>query len=224
MGAAIGSMLSSAIGVAISPLPLIVLILMLATLHGRAKGIAFTVGWMVTLAVVGLLMLLIDVGAHARGENGPAAWVTWVEFGLGLLFAVLAVQQWRSRPRRGQPAKTPGWMARLDSATPGKAFGLAALLSGANPMNLALTVGAAAVIGGATDKTGARVVALILFVLVSSVTILATLAVYLLGGDRAAGTLEGWKGWMTVHGAAVMAAVLAVLAAKYLGDTISQLH
>jgi hypothetical protein len=40
MGAAIGAMLSSAIGVAISPLPLIVLILMLATPRGRANGIS----------------------------------------------------------------------------------------------------------------------------------------------------------------------------------------
>ncbi|MEU6506035.1 GAP family protein [Streptomyces sp. NPDC046942] len=224
MGEAIGGMLSSAVGVAISPLPLIALILMLASPRGRANGIAFTLGWMITLAVVGSLMLLIDIAAHARGEDGPAAWVTWLELGLGVLFAALAVQQWRSRPRPGQPATTPAWMASLDSMTPGKAFRLAALLSGANPMNLPLTVGAAAIIGGATGSTGARVVALILFVLIASSSLLGTLGAYLLGGDRAAAALEGLKVWMTAHGAAVMTTVLALLAVTYIGDAIGALR
>ncbi|MFJ9683533.1 GAP family protein [Streptomyces sp. NPDC101194] len=146
-----------------------------------------------------------------------------MELGLGVLFAALAVQQWRSRPRPGRPATTPAWMTSLDSMTPGKAFRLAALLSGANPMNLPLTVGAAAIIGGATNSTGARVVALILFVLIASSSLLVTLGVYLLGGDRTAATLEGLKVWMTAHGAAVMTAVLALLAVTYIGDAIGAL-
>ena len=114
-------------------------------------------------------------------------------------------------------------MATLDRATPGKAGGLAVLLSGANPKNLALTVGAAAAIGGATGSAAARTVALALFVVIASLCVLAPLGVYLAGGQKAAATLEGWKLWMAEHNAAIMTTVLTVLAAKYVGDAIAAL-
>src|SRR6266436_4287540 len=80
VGPAIGQMLSSAVGVAISPLPLIVLILMLATPRGRANGVAFTLAWMVALAVVGLVMLVIGGGAHDGGET--ATWTYWLKLAM----------------------------------------------------------------------------------------------------------------------------------------------
>jgi Sap, sulfolipid-1-addressing protein len=221
MGDAIGQMLSSAIGVAISPLPLIAIILMLATPHGRANGLAFTAGWMATLAALGVVMLLIGGGAHTNGE--PATWTYWLKLALGALFAVMAAKQWRDRPRPGHEAAAPRWMTAVDKFTPGKAAGISALLSGANPKNLALTIGGVASISGATAGTGARAVALALFVVVASLCVLIPLAVYLLGGAKAAATLEGWKSWMGEHNAAIMMTVLTVLAVKYAGDAISGL-
>ncbi|MGW5389207.1 hypothetical protein [Streptomyces koyangensis] len=50
MGDAIGQMPASAVGIAISPLPLIAVILMLATPDGHPNGIAFPAGWIGSLA------------------------------------------------------------------------------------------------------------------------------------------------------------------------------
>ncbi|WP_194891357.1 GAP family protein [Catenulispora pinisilvae] len=221
MGGAIGQMLSSAVGVAISPLPLIVVILMLSTPRGKANGIAFVLGWVATLAVLGTVLVLVGGGARSGGE--PARWTYWLKLVLGVLFALMAVKQWRDRPRPGREAKTPKWMASVDGIGPGQAAGVAALLSGANPKNLALTVGGAASIAGATGGGGAKAVAVVLFVLVASLCVLLPLGVYLVGGDRAAATLAGWKTWMAEHNSAIMMTVLAVLAAKYVGDAISGL-
>ena len=98
MGSAIGQMLGSAVGVAISPLPLIVVILMLSTPRGRANGIAFALGWVVTLAVLGAVLVL--VGGGARSGGGPATWTYWLKLVLGVLFALMAVKQWLSNARR----------------------------------------------------------------------------------------------------------------------------
>ncbi|ACU75404.1 conserved hypothetical protein [Catenulispora acidiphila DSM 44928] len=223
MGAAIGAMLGSAVGVAISPLPLIAMVLLLATPRGRADGLAFCAGWLLSLTLVGTVMLLIGAGEDADEGSAPATWVSWLTLVLGVLFAFLAVGQWKARPRPGRPARTPGWMAGLDRTTPARAAGLGALLSGANPKNLALTVGAAAGIAGATSQPGARAVALVLFVLIGSLCVLVPLGVYLAGGKKAAATLEGWKDWMATHNAAIMTTVLAVLAAKYVGDALANL-
>ncbi|MFE6358522.1 hypothetical protein ACFVP3_00690 [Streptomyces sp. NPDC057806] len=42
MGDAVGQMLASAVGIAISPIPIIAVVLMLATPRGRVNGTAFT--------------------------------------------------------------------------------------------------------------------------------------------------------------------------------------
>ncbi|MFH8438181.1 GAP family protein [Streptomyces sp. NPDC018007] len=70
MGEAIGGMLISAVGIAISPLPLIAVILMLATPHGRTSGVAFTVGWAAGLAtVVAVIVAATPVRSKSLGEG-----------------------------------------------------------------------------------------------------------------------------------------------------------
>lgn len=60
-------------------------------------------------------------------------------------------------------------------------------------------------------------------VLIGSLCALAPLTVYLLGGERSAQTLGGWKTWMSRHNAAIMTTLLVVLGAKYVGDALSGL-
>lgn len=54
MGDAIGQILilTSAVGTAISPLPVIAVTLMPATPKGRSNGVAFTAGWILAVAAV----------------------------------------------------------------------------------------------------------------------------------------------------------------------------
>ncbi|WP_436778149.1 GAP family protein [Yinghuangia sp. YIM S09857] len=223
MGDAIGQVLSPAIGVAISPVPLIAVILMLATPRGRANGTAFAVGWVVALA--GAMAALVAIGAGGGADDGgaPADWVAWVKLGVGVLFLLLAARQWRGRPRAGQDAELPGWMGAIDRFTAVKAAGFAFVLAVVNPKNLALVLSAAVSVAGASSAVGDRVVAGAVFVAIASACAVVPLAVYLFGGPRAAVTLDGWKTWMAAHNAAIMTVLLLVLGAKSVGDAISGL-
>ena len=53
MGQAIGDLLPAAVGVAISPLPIVAVVLMLVSARGRANGPAFLIGWLVGVAGAG---------------------------------------------------------------------------------------------------------------------------------------------------------------------------
>jgi hypothetical protein len=57
MGQAVGQVLSFGVGVALSPVPIIAVVLMLATPRGRVNGPAFLAGWVVGLTVVGTVVL-----------------------------------------------------------------------------------------------------------------------------------------------------------------------
>ena len=66
----------------------------------------------------------------------------------GVLLLLLAVRQWRGRPKPGAEAALPGWMSAMDSLTLPKAAGLGFVLSAVNPKNLLMCVAAGAAIGG----------------------------------------------------------------------------
>ena len=65
MGQAIGQVLSLGVGVALSPIPIVGVVLMLGTPAGRNNGPAFLAGWIGGLAVAGTIVLLISGGVFA---------------------------------------------------------------------------------------------------------------------------------------------------------------
>ncbi len=221
MGQAFGQMLASAVGIAISPLPLIAVVLMLATPKGKVNGTAFTLGWVVALAAV--TAAVVALGSGLDTGSAKPTWSYWLKLALGLLFLLLAAQQWHGRPREGRASEPPKWMAAIDRFTPAKAAGLAAVLVAANPKNLVLAVGGAVSIATSGASTGGKIGAGALMVLIGSLCALLPLAVYFLGGDNSARILGSWKAWMAVHNAAIMIVLLTVLGAKYVGDAVAAL-
>ncbi|SEK53178.1 GAP family protein [Streptacidiphilus jiangxiensis] len=221
MGNAVGQMLASAVGIAISPVPLIAVVLMLATPRGRGNGSAFALGWVTAVGLVTALIVAFGGGMQTGGE--PADWTYWLKLGLGVLFLLLAAEQWQGRPRAGQEAAVPGWMEAVDTFTPGKAAGLAVALVVANPKNLVLLVGGAVSIASSGASGGGKALGVVLMVVIASLCVTVPLAVYLFGGERAAGVLSGWKTWMAAHNSAIMIVLLLVLGAKYVGDALSGL-
>jgi hypothetical protein len=72
MGPAIGEILPLAVGVAISPIPIIAVVLMLSTPKDRGNGLAFLLGWLVGPGLVGVIVLLVADPAGASEDSGPA--------------------------------------------------------------------------------------------------------------------------------------------------------
>ena len=223
MGAAIGDVLGLAAGVAVSPLPIVAMILVLATPRGRVNGSLFGIGWLAGLSILGTVVLLLAGPADPSDDGTPAAWTGWLKLVLGVLALLLAARQWRGRPAEGAAPEMPKWMAGLDKLEPGGALGLGALLSGVNPKNAGLTIAAAATIAGAGLAGGEQAVTLAVFVVIGSAGVLAPLIVYLVAGERAARTLDAWKTWSGDHNAAIMAVLFLVFGFKLVGDGIAVL-
>jgi threonine/homoserine/homoserine lactone efflux protein len=220
---AIGQVLSLGVGVALSPVPIIAVVLMLGTPRARANGPAFVLGWVVGLAIVGTVVLLIASGADASEDEQPADWVGWLKIVLGVLLALVAVRQWRHRPRGGQEAALPKWMQAIDKFKPARAFAIAIALSGINPKNLLLTVGAAAAIAQTGASTGDQAIALAVFIAVATLGPGAPVAIYFALGEKATRVLDELKTWMAANNTAIMAVLCLVIGAKLLGDGISAL-
>jgi len=100
MGAAIGQALPLAVGVALSPIPIIAVALMLMSPRARLNGPGFVLGWLAGLAVIGAIVLAIAGPANASNDGKPATWVSVLKLLLGLLLVLLAVRQWRGSGHR----------------------------------------------------------------------------------------------------------------------------
>jgi threonine/homoserine/homoserine lactone efflux protein len=223
MGDVVGQILSFAVGVAVSPVPIIAVVLMLTTDRGRVNGPAFVLGWIAGLALAGTAILLVAGQADASDGGEPATWVGVLKLMLGLGLLALAVKQWRGRPADSEAAELPNWMQKIDGFAPGRALALAVALAAINPKNLLLTVGAATTIAHAGLEAGEQAVALSVFILVASLGIGAPVAIYFALGEKSASLLGGLKDWMAHNNAAIMTVLLLVLGAKLLGDGITAL-
>ena len=117
----------------------------------------------------------------------------------------------------------PKFMSALDQFAPGKSLVLGAALSGVNPKNLALTMAAAASIAQAGLSGGGTTVAVAVFVILGSLTVVGPVLYFMIAGDRAAAPLASIKQFMSAHNAVIMMVLFLVLGAKLLGNGIAGL-
>jgi len=221
VGPAIGQSLPIAIGVMVSPLPIVAVVLMLLSNNARANAFAFVLTWFVAVALLtGIVAFL--AGAATGTDETASVWVSVVKIVLGALLLLLSVRSWRSRPGSGEEPPAPKWMAALDGVTPVKSAGLSVLLADVNPKNLLLVVsGGTAIAAGAAGSTSAKVTATIVFAVVASLGVAAPVVIYLALGDRAGAVLQNLRTWLVHNNAGIMAVLLLVLGAKMIGDGIS---
>jgi len=220
VGATIGALLANAVGVAISPVPVIAVILMLFSPSAARNASAFLVGWLLALsAVVGVVAALGGLG----GSDGSRVVGDVVKIVVGVLFLLLALRQWRSRPAPGTEPEPPAWMASIDSFTAAKAVGFGALFAGANPKNLGLGVAAGTTIAASGLPAGQQVVVGAVYVVLASLTVVGPVVAYLVARERVSPALDRAKLWLVANNATVMVVLFTVLGAKVLGDGLGSL-
>jgi threonine/homoserine/homoserine lactone efflux protein len=221
LNGAVGDLLPSALAVALSPIPIVAVVLVLGAPRARTAGPSFAAGWIAGLLSVSVVVVLLV--ASGSDSDGDDPGLEWFKIAIGIVFLGMAAQQWKKRPRPGQEPEAPSWMATVDRATPARAAVLGAALSGANPKNLALTLAAAASIAEAGLDGTDTAIAVAVFVALGSSSVAGLVLFHLVAGDRAAAPLAAVKQFMSDNNAVIMMIVLLLLGAKLLGDGLAVL-
>ena len=211
-----------AIGVALSPVPIIVVIAMLFSPQAKSNGPAYLLGWLIAVGMVAGIALAASDVASVGSEETATNGASWVKLALGVLLLYGALRQWRTRPAPGQEPAMPTWMAGIDTFTGSKAFGLAMLL-GLKPKNLILSAAAGTTIAQADLPGGEQLGALVIFIFLASAAIAIPVLYHAFGGDRARRTMHGWKVWLQHNNAAVMTILFLVFGFVLSGQAIQAL-
>ena len=223
MGQVLGDMLPIALGVAISPMPIMAVVLMLMAPDGRGASLAFLLGWIIGIGVVLSVVVAIVGPAVGSAASGPSVIVSVLKIILGAVALLLAVRQWQARPKAGDSPARPRWMAAIDQVTPIRALGLGALLSAVNPKNLTLCLAGGLTIGSAALGLGQNAIAIAAFVVIGSCTVAVPVIGHLVAQQRVQPMLDGLRDWLAEHNSAVMATLLLVIGVTVVGKGIAGL-
>jgi Sap, sulfolipid-1-addressing protein len=223
VGAAIGGALPFAVGVALSPIPIIAVVLILTTHWARVNGPVFVAGWLAGLAGLGAIVLCIDGSAGASSPGADDTWVSWGKAAVGAVLLLVAAWQFRTRPKRGDQAELPKWVGRIDDIKPLPTAGLAVVMAGLNPKNLLLVAGGATAIAQTGISGGEQAIAYLVFALVGTLGVGTPVGIYFAMGARSEEVLAGLKDWMARYNAVITAVLCLLIGVKLIGDGISGL-
>ena len=218
MGAVIGDVLPLAIGIAISPIPIIAAILMLFSPRATSTSTGFLLGWILGIVVATAVFTALAGTLKTGGE--PSAAASWIKIGLGVLLVLVGIRQWRGR---GGQHDAPKWMAAIDDFTFPKALGLGFLLSGVNPKNLIIAAGAGLIIGSSAVGVGGDAAAIALFTVIASSTVAIPVLAHLVAAERMTRPLESLRKWLQDNNATVMATMILVIGVVLVGKGVSGL-
>ena len=200
--------LPMSVGVAVSPLPLAVIVMILLTAKVRTNAPSFLLGWILGLLMVGGIVFMIPVSQSEGGK--PIAAAGYLRMGLGVLLLYFGVRQWRRRPRPDEVVETPKFLAGLDHFTAGKSLLIGFLLVAIHPKNLTLCAAGAAAIDLHTLNLVQQFVSYGVFTMIASSSIAIPMIPYFFWRERAKAFFEGWKDWLFRNNQTILAVILVI--------------
>ena len=211
-----------AVGMSLSPLPIVAIVAIVLAPRGRTSAPVFTASF----TLVSLVPIAVGAIASANvsaATSGSRVVSLVVSILAAAGFAVFAALSWRSRPRGGESAVAPRWLAAIDAVTPARAAGLGVVMAAVNSKNVPLGLKGGALIGEAhLPLWGSAALCLVLALAASSLLIVPAL-VELGGSPRVRSALQGLKGQLIAHNAAMMTVVFALLAANEVAQIVHRL-
>ena len=209
MSQAVAALLSPAVGVLISPFPIVGLILILLSKKARSNSVFYMLGWMLGNAVVFTVgMLGVGMGA---GQNEPGTIAKIISLVLGGLLILLAVREFLKRPKKGEVPKTPKWFSEMTKIGVFGAAGFGLFLSALNVKNALLSLGAGASVGVLGLGVPQQGLSVVIFTLIASASIIVPTVAFLLAGHRLDHTLDSMRVWLVENNAVIMSVLLFVI-------------
>jgi Sap, sulfolipid-1-addressing protein len=217
----IGAMLPFAAGVALSPFPIIAVVLLLLAPGGKPAGVAFlAVRVLSVLVVVGVLAGISDL-IEQGGSAGPFMAILRILVGVTLI--VLAVRKWGGRPGADAEPKLPKWMGGIEQSSPRKAGILAFILSVGNLKELLLNAGAGLTIGNAALALGQTFAVVAIYTVIACATVGIPVAGFLIASKRIRAPLESARSWLIRNNAAILSVVLLIIGVALIGGGLGDL-
>jgi threonine/homoserine/homoserine lactone efflux protein len=192
-----------------SPGSVVTMIVLLSMSSGLRRAVAFVCGWLLAIAVLGLLMVFVlNSQDFSSKHTTPSRTASVVEIVLGALLLIGSLRLYR-RPRSQKgPESPPKWLDRIEST-----HWSLCVVAGAVMLSYALSLAAGAEILKANVGTLEAAIAATVFAVTSIVTIVAPVVVVVVAPERSNEVLASWRAWLLANSRSIALIALTVIGA-----------
>lgn len=221
---AIGQVLPQAIAVAVSPMPLVALVVLMIG-GDRKAAFVWAFGWMVAVFVglgIGTLLAGTGPGAATTGTDGRTG-PDWLALVIGILFWALSLRSFRHMPKKGEIPAEPRWMKGVSAMKPIAALGLVFVILLINPKNTAVYLSVGPVVAANTTGVTEAVATILIITLIASCTPIIVALIPAFMGSKADSVLNDMHDWLIRHNSLILAVLFLILGASRLGHFLTSL-
>ncbi len=199
------------LGVAVSPLPIVAVLIMLISNRARPGSITLALSWVFgNIVAIGLAVYFAGlVPAPRHGLDLGTEGVFTLLLGIGLL--TMGILSRRGRRNSAEPDRPPSWVNSVDHLSPLGAGVVAFTNATTSPKNLALAISAGRLIANSGVREPGMMVGAVWYVALASLSIVVPVVLYFVGGEQSVVILRRWRELVTANAAAVMEITLFVL-------------
>ncbi|MCS5721269.1 GAP family protein [Herbiconiux sp. CPCC 203407] len=242
MAPIIGHILPLALGVALSSVPIVVMVLILLSPRGRWSGLAYLIGAVVGLA--GLTVLFTAVASllppPPSADESPLFGSIELVLGAALLLLAIIRLVRARRARRAitgsplsaldelaslddapPPGATQRWMNKVTTLGPLPSLGVGFVLM-LRPKNLLLTMAAGVAIAAGGEPLAPTTIAIAIFVVLGISTLAAPIIFAVSDPERTRRPLQEIHEWIDRNSAVVTTIVLLVLGTVIVGSGLAR--
>lgn len=223
MWQALGQLLPIAVAAAVSSIPITATILILLSDRRDEAATPFLLGWVIGAAAF-LTAATLAAQSLPRGRpraDDPTVAVLEILIGGALVLSgIVALHRYRSSG--ASAGRLPAWMGRVDSLRSGPAFGLGLVLN-IRPKALLLMAAAGLILHSASLGLDGTTIAMAVFIVVATSTVVAPIILTLLSPDRMSPRLGEARLWVATKGPALTAFTMVVIGSLILGVGLRQL-
>ncbi len=205
------SLVPMALGLALSPIPIIAVILMLFSKRAKVNAPLYAATWVLSMTVLGTVALILLGDNEIIEQDTTKTGGSIAVLVFGVLFVAYGAFLWMRRPRDPQNVKTPRWLDAIDDIHPILAVGLG--LTGVlfNTKNLPLFLAAVEHILAADLGMALSFIALGIFIMMASVTVVTPIVLFMTGNERMHARLDTFRVWLTRHSQSILAWVFLIM-------------
>ena len=198
-----------ALGLALSPAPILAIILLLMTPSAKMNAASFLVGWIFGILAVGTVIILMPGVIASHGGLSDHTGIAKIIFGIILLISAILV--WIRRPKSGSPTKSSKIFDNIDKFGTGKSIIAGFLFSALSIKNIALSASGAAHI----DATSLidyleTLLGLFLFSLIASFAIIIPILIYFFLPNKMELIFHRWKDWLIKNNTNIVITMLLI--------------
>jgi hypothetical protein len=219
---AVGHVLPIAVAVALSSVPITVVILILLSPTRNRSAIPFLIGWLIGLAGVAAAFTLFAILLPESSAKRPQIGVAILLMLVGISLIVVSIVTWRKAVERPASDSLPRWLSAVSSIGPVSAFGLAI---GLNLRPKALLLSAAVGVSINADDLGIAPAAVVIgiYTIVASLTVSVPVILTLASPTRMEPRLVQIRGWLERNNRTVSIIIMLVIGVVIFSNGLTRL-